>query len=46
VEIVRRFLVVDADELPAYVDPDIVWNPDDESSAQGPERFGRARRTE
>jgi ketosteroid isomerase-like protein len=37
VEIVRRFLVVDLDELLAYVDPDIVWNPVEESSAQGPE---------
>ena len=37
VEIVRRFLVVDLDELLEYVDPDIVWNPVEESSAQGPE---------
>jgi ketosteroid isomerase-like protein len=37
VEIVRRFLVVDLDELLAYVDRDIVWNPVEESSAQGPE---------
>jgi ketosteroid isomerase-like protein len=35
VEIVRRFLVVDPDELLAYVDPDIVWNPVEESSAHG-----------
>ena len=34
-EVVRRFLVVDFDEVPAYVDPDIVWNPVEESSAQG-----------
>ena len=37
VEIVRRFLVVDLDELWAYVDPGIVWNPVEESSARGPE---------
>ena len=37
VEIVRRFLVVDLAELSAYVDPDIVWNPVEESSTQGPE---------
>jgi ketosteroid isomerase-like protein len=37
VEIVRRFLAVDLDELLAHVDPDIVWNPVEESSAQGPE---------
>ena len=35
VEIVRRFLVVDLAELSAYVDPDIVWNPVEESSTQG-----------
>jgi hypothetical protein len=35
VEIVRRFLVVDFDEALIYVDPDIVWNPVEESSAQG-----------
>jgi ketosteroid isomerase-like protein len=37
VEIVRRFLVVDFDEALMYVDPDIVWNPVEESSAQGHE---------
>jgi ketosteroid isomerase-like protein len=37
VEIVRGFLVAHLDELLAYVDPDIVWNPVEESSAQGPE---------
>ena len=37
VEIVRRFLVVDLDESLAYVDPCIVWNPVEESSARGPE---------
>jgi ketosteroid isomerase-like protein len=37
VEIVRRFLVGDLDEVVAYVDPDIVWNPVEESSTQGPE---------
>jgi ketosteroid isomerase-like protein len=35
VEIVRRFLVVDVDEALAYADPAIVWNPIEESSAQG-----------
>ena len=36
VEIVRRFLVVeDYDEALTYADPDIVWNPVEESSAQG-----------
>jgi len=36
VEIVRRFLVVDDfDEALTYADPDIVWNPVEESSAQG-----------
>jgi ketosteroid isomerase-like protein len=37
IEIVRRFLGVDLDESLAYVDPGIVWNPVEESSAQGPE---------
>jgi ketosteroid isomerase-like protein len=37
VEIVRRFLVLGLDEALAYVDPGIVWNPVEESSAQGPE---------
>jgi ketosteroid isomerase-like protein len=36
VEIVRRFLVLDdLDEALEYADPDIVWNPVEESSAQG-----------
>jgi ketosteroid isomerase-like protein len=35
VEIVRRFLVGDFDEALMYVDPDIVWNPVEESPAQG-----------
>jgi ketosteroid isomerase-like protein len=35
VEIVRRFLVLDFDEALMYVDPDIVWNPVEESPAQG-----------
>jgi ketosteroid isomerase-like protein len=36
VEIVRRFLVVDDfDVALTYADPDIVWNPVEESSAQG-----------
>ena len=35
VEIVRRFLVDDLDEALTYADPDIVWNPVEESPAQG-----------
>jgi ketosteroid isomerase-like protein len=35
VEIVRRFLVADFDEALMYVDPDIVWNPAEESPSQG-----------
>jgi ketosteroid isomerase-like protein len=35
VEIVRRFLVDDFDEALMYVDPGIVWNPVEESAAQG-----------
>jgi ketosteroid isomerase-like protein len=36
VEIVRRFLVIDdLDEALKYADPGIVWNPVEESSAQG-----------
>ena len=36
VEIVRRFLVLDDfDEALTYADPGIVWNPAEESSAQG-----------
>ena len=35
VEIVRGFLVADVDDLLAYVDPGIVWNPVEEASAQG-----------
>jgi ketosteroid isomerase-like protein len=36
VEIVRRFLVLDDfDEALKYADPEIVWNPAEESSAQG-----------
>jgi ketosteroid isomerase-like protein len=36
VEIVRRFLVLDDfDEALKYADPDIVWNPAEELSAQG-----------
>lgn len=35
VEIVRRFLAADLDEAMAYTDPDIVWNPVEESSARG-----------
>jgi ketosteroid isomerase-like protein len=35
VEIVRRFLLVDVDEALTYADPDIVWNPIEESATQG-----------
>jgi ketosteroid isomerase-like protein len=35
VEIVRRFLIADLDEALTYADPGIVWNPVEESSAQG-----------
>jgi ketosteroid isomerase-like protein len=37
VEIVRRFLAVALDEALTYADPGIVWNPAEESSAQGHE---------
>ena len=37
VEIVRRFLAVEIDEALTYADPRIVWNPVEESSAQGHE---------
>ena len=35
VEIVRRFLLLDVEEALAYAHPDIVWNPTEESAAQG-----------
>ena len=35
VEIVRRFLLDDVDEALTYADPGIVWNPTEESPAQG-----------
>jgi ketosteroid isomerase-like protein len=35
VEIVRRFLAAELEEGLAYADPGIVWNPIEESSAQG-----------
>ena len=37
VEIVGRFLAVNLDEALTYADPGIVWNPIEESSAQGHE---------
>jgi ketosteroid isomerase-like protein len=37
VEIVRSFLAVELDEALTYADPGIVWNPVEESSAQGHE---------
>jgi ketosteroid isomerase-like protein len=35
VKIVRRFLVDDFDEALTHVDPGVVWNPVEESAAQG-----------
>jgi len=35
VEIVRRFLLLPVEEALAHADPDIVWNPTEESAAQG-----------
>jgi ketosteroid isomerase-like protein len=35
VEIVRRFLLFDVEEALAYADPEIVWNPAEESATQG-----------
>jgi ketosteroid isomerase-like protein len=35
VGIVRTFLAVDVDEALAYADPEIVWNPVEESAAEG-----------
>jgi ketosteroid isomerase-like protein len=35
VEVVRRFLDLDVEEALAYADPDIVWNPAEESAAEG-----------
>jgi ketosteroid isomerase-like protein len=35
VEIVRRFLAFDVEEALTYADPDIVWNPIEESPTQG-----------
>jgi ketosteroid isomerase-like protein len=37
VEIVRRFLAADMEEALAWADPGIVWNPIEESPAQGHE---------
>jgi ketosteroid isomerase-like protein len=34
-EIVRRFLVLGIDEALTYADPDIVWNPAEESATRG-----------
>jgi ketosteroid isomerase-like protein len=34
-EVVRKFLLLEVDEALAYADPDIVWNPAEESAAQG-----------
>jgi ketosteroid isomerase-like protein len=35
VEVVRQFLLLDVDEALEYADPDIVWNPTEESASQG-----------
>jgi len=35
VEVVRRFLLVEVDEALTFADPDIVWNPAEESAARG-----------
>jgi hypothetical protein len=35
VEIVRRFLLVEVDEALTLADPDIVWNPAEESATRG-----------
>ena len=34
-EVVRSFLLLDVDEALRYADPDIVWNPAEESAARG-----------
>jgi ketosteroid isomerase-like protein len=34
-EVVRRFLLLEVDEALEYADPDIVWNPAEESAAEG-----------
>jgi ketosteroid isomerase-like protein len=35
VEVVRRFLLVEVEEALKYADPDIAWNPAEESAARG-----------
>jgi ketosteroid isomerase-like protein len=35
VEVVRRFLLLEVEEALALADPDIVWNPAEESASQG-----------
>ena len=35
VEVVRRFLLREVEEAMAYADPDIVWNPAEESAGHG-----------
>ena len=37
VEVVRRFLVLEVNEALEYADPNIVWNPAEESAAEGHE---------
>ena len=36
-EIVRRFMLLDVEEALDYADPEIVWNPTEESAARGHE---------
>lgn len=35
IEVVRRFLLLEVEEALTYADPDIVWNPAEESATQG-----------
>ena len=35
VEVVRQFLLLEVEEALRYADPDIVWNPAEESATQG-----------
>ena len=35
VEVVRQFILLEVDQALEYADPDIVWNPTEESAAQG-----------
>lgn len=35
IEVVRRFLLLEVEEALTYADPDIVWNPAEESATRG-----------